>query len=270
MARRMLPTGSRNLGYTFCMLLTFQHGDVRELRLNRPPVNALTGELLSNLRQAIEQSAQEGARAVILSGLPGRFSGGLDVPLLLTLDKPAMSKLWRELYATLEAIARSPVPVVAAITGHAPAGGTVLALFCDWRVMAQGEYKLGLNEVQVGIPLPPVIMGGLRRLVGPRRAEYLGVSGSLVSPEQALAAGLVDEVVPADEVVPHALAWCNKMLALPKEAMTMTRREARRDLHELFESGMDAELTTVIANWWTPATQETLRGLVEKMKKKGT
>ncbi len=251
------------------MLLTFQHGDVRELRLNRPPVNALTSELRSNLRQAIEQSAQEGTRAVILSGLPGRFSGGLDVPLLLTLDKPAMSKLWRDLYATLEAIARSRIPVVAAITGHAPAGGTVLALFCDWRVMAQGEYKLGLNEVQVGIPLPPVIMGGLRRLVGPRRAEYLGVSGALISPEQALAAGLVDEVVPAADVIPSALAWCGKMLALPKEAMSLTRREARRDLHQLFESGMDAELATVIANWWTPETQETLRSLVEKMKKKG-
>ena len=145
----------------------------------------------------------------------------------------------------------------------------MLALFCDWRVMAQGEFKLGLNEVQVGIPLPPVIVGGLRRLVGPRRAEYLGVSGALVSPDQALVAGLVDEVVPADDVIPRALAWCLNMLTLPKEAMTLTRREARRDLHELFESGMDAELTTVIANWWTPGTQETLRGLVEKLKKKG-
>ena len=78
----------------------------------------------------------------------------------------------------------------------------------------------------------------------------------------------MDEVVPADEVIPRALDWCGKMLTLPNEAMSLTRREARSDLHELFESGMDAELTTVIANWWTPATQETLRGLVEKMKKK--
>ena len=269
MARSVHPHWRRDLGYTFSMLLTFEHGDVRELRLNRPPVNALTGELLAELRDAIGQAARDGGRAVVLSGLPGRFSAGLDVPLLLTLDERAISALWRDLYATLEAIARSAIPVVAAITGHAPAGGTVLALFCDWRVMAQGEYKLGLNEVQVGIPLPPVIMGGLRRLVGPRRAENLGVSGALVSPEQALAAGLVDEVVPADDVVPRALAWCRNVLALPNEAMTLTRREARSDLHQLFESGMDSELKTVIANWWTPATQGTLRGLVEKLKNKG-
>jgi Delta3-Delta2-enoyl-CoA isomerase len=251
------------------MLLTFEHGDVRELRLNRPPVNALTAELLAGLREAIGRAAEDGARAVVLSGLPGRFSAGLDVPLLLTLDKAAISRLWRELYATLETIAASAVPVVAAITGHAPAGGTVLALFCDWRVMSQGEYKVGLNEVQVGIPLPPVIMGGLRRLVGARRAEYLGVSGVLLSPEEALAAGLVDEVVAADQVIARAVAWCERMLALPKEAMTLTRRQARSDLHVLFASGVDAEVESVIANWWTPATQETLRGLVGRLKKQG-
>src|SRR6476646_6599982 len=148
------------------MILSFNHGDIRELQLNRPPVNALTGELLSGLRQAIEQAPRDGVRALILSGLPGRFSAGLDVPLLLTLDAPAVAQLWRELYALLEAIASSPIPLVAAMTGHAPAGGTVLALFCDWRVLAEGDYKVGLNEVQVGIRLPPVLLGGLRRLVG--------------------------------------------------------------------------------------------------------
>jgi enoyl-CoA hydratase/carnithine racemase len=238
------------------------------LRLNRPPVNALTGELLSGLRQAIEQAPRDGVRALILSGLPGRFSAGLDVPFLLTLDAPAVAQLWRELYAVLEALASSPIPLVAAITGHAPAGGTVLALFCDWRVMADGDYRLGLNEVQVGIPLPPVIMGGLRRLVGPRRAEHLGVSGALISPQEGLAVGLVDELTPLEEVVPHAQDWCRRMLALPPEAMALTRRQARADLVRLFESGMEAELESVIANWWTPATQATLRALVDRLKKK--
>ena len=251
------------------MILRLEHGEIRELRLNRPPVNALTSELLSDLRHAIAQAATEGARAVILSGLPGRFSAGLDVPLLLTLDEAGISKLWRELYATLEAIGRSPIPVVAAITGHAPAGGTVLALFCDWRVMAEGDYKIGLNEVLVGIPLPPVILGGLRRLVGARRAEYLGVSGALICPGEALAAGLVDEVVPPEEVLPRALQWAGKLLSVPREAMRLTRQQTRADLGQLFTTGMDAELKTVIANWWSPETQETLKGLVERLKKKG-
>jgi enoyl-CoA hydratase/carnithine racemase len=77
------------------MILAFDHGAVRELRLNRPPVNALTGELMVALRQAIEAAPQQGVRALILSGTPGRFSGGLDVPLLLTLERPAIAAVWR-------------------------------------------------------------------------------------------------------------------------------------------------------------------------------
>jgi enoyl-CoA hydratase/carnithine racemase len=139
------------------MIQTIEHGTMRELRLDRPPVNALSPELIVALKNAIEAAAREGAGALILSGAPGRFSGGLDVPLLLGLDRPAMAALWRDFYALLGTIAASPIPIAAAITGHAPAGGTVLALYCDWRVMAEGEYKIGFNEVQVGIPIPPVI-----------------------------------------------------------------------------------------------------------------
>ena len=100
------------------MLLTYNHESIRELRLNRPPVNALTTEVLVALREAIEKAPSEGVRALVLSGSPGRFSGGLDVPALLKLDKPGIAVLWRELYAILRTIACSRIPIVAAITGH--------------------------------------------------------------------------------------------------------------------------------------------------------
>jgi len=258
----------RSSAKLLCMLLTHDHGNVREIQLNRPPVNALTAELLVALRDNIERAARDDFRAVILSGTPGRFSAGLDVPLLLELDAPAITSLWRALYGLLQSIALSPIPIVAAITGHAPAGGTVLALFCDWRVMAEGDYKIGLNEVQVGIPLPPVILGGLQRLVGHRRAEQLGVSGALISPREALGVGLVDELSPLEEVVKQARQWCMRTLALPPDAMILTRAEARADLRRLFQTGIDAELEIVIANWWAPPTQETLRALVTRLKKK--
>ena len=250
------------------MILTFEHGPIRELRMNRPPVNALTSELIGALRQAVETAPQQGIRALVLSGTPGRFSGGLDVPLLMTLNKPEIAAVWRDLYSLLKALATSPIPIVAAITGHAPAGGTVLALFCDCRVMAAGDFKLGLNEVQVGLPLPPVILTALRRLVGPRQAERLAVSGLLISPQEALEIGVVDEVAPADQVIERALEWCKSRLALPAEAMAVTRREARADLVEVFERDFDLELQKVTAAWWHPETQNTLRTLVEKLGKK--
>ena len=86
----------------------------------------------------------------------------------------------------MRALACSSIPIAAAINGHGPAGGTVLALFCDWRGMAEGDWKMGFNEVQVGIPLPPVILSALRRQVGARQAERLGAGGLVISTAEAL------------------------------------------------------------------------------------
>src|SRR5208283_430801 len=206
------------------MIQTIEHGAIRELRLDRPLVNALSPELILGLRKAIQAAPGEGARAVILSGSPGRFSGGLDIPALLGLDRPAMAEMWQNFYGLIGAIAASPVPVVAAITGHSPAGGAVLALYCDWRVMAEGDFRIGLNEVQVGIPLPPVILSGVRRLVGLRTAERLAVTGEMLTPPEAFRLGFVDELVAPDKVVDRALEVCQRLLALPAEAMSSTRR----------------------------------------------
>ena len=165
---------------------------------------------------------REGKRALVLSGSPGVFSAGLDVPVLLKLDRPAMDAVWRDFYGLMNALASSPIPIAVAITGHAPAGGTVLALFCDWRVAAEGDSKIGLSEVQVGLPLPPpVILSALRRLVGaPSPAERLAVAGLLVSSisGRSMILGLVDGVVRAEQVVERAIKWCQDLLALPQAA----------------------------------------------------
>jgi enoyl-CoA hydratase/carnithine racemase len=253
---------------TLLMIHTINHGPIRELRLNRPPVNALTGDLILALRHAVESAPKDDVRALVLSGTPGRFCAGLDVPFLMGLDRRAITTLWRELYALMKALASSPIPIAAAIIGHAPAGGTVLPLFCDWRIMADGEFKIGLSEVQVGIPLPAVILAALRRQVGPRQAERLASSGLLMSPTQALEIGLVDELVPTEHVVERAVEWCKTLLALPSEAMTTTRREARADLIAIFRRDLEPEVKKVVASWWLPETQATLRGLVDKLKKK--
>jgi Delta3-Delta2-enoyl-CoA isomerase len=251
--------------YPLRMILTFEHGAVRELRLNRPPVNALAPEVIAALLQSVERAPREGKRALVLSGLPGIFSAGLDLPVLLELDQPAVETVWRDFYALMKALASSPIPIAAAITGHAPAGGTVLALFCDWRVAAHGGFKIGLNEVQVGLPLPPVILSGLRRLVGPRLAERLAVTGLLVPPREAATWGLVDEVVPVEQVVAQAVRWCEGLLALPQVAMNLTRRRARADLVGEFTRDIDHELVEVCSSWWNPDTQAALHRVVEQL-----
>src|SRR5215469_17798893 len=119
------------------MIDTIDHGAVRELRLNRPPVNALAPELISAIMRAVDMAPQQGVRALVLSGSPGRFCGGLDVPLLLTLNHASITALWRDFYSMMCVLGTCQVPLAVAITGHAPAGGTVLSLFGDYRIVAE-------------------------------------------------------------------------------------------------------------------------------------
>jgi enoyl-CoA hydratase/carnithine racemase len=156
---------------------------------------------------------------------------------------------------------------VAAITGHAPAGGTVIALVCDYRIAAQGEFKLGVNEVQVGIPLPPVIIEALRRQVGPRQAERLAVSGPIILADEALKIGLVDELVPPDQVIERAISWCGTLLAVPPQAMLETRRNGRADLVALFDD-TEQEMRHAMGTWWSEESQQTLKGVVARLRKK--
>jgi enoyl-CoA hydratase/carnithine racemase len=250
------------------VVLQIEHGEIRELQLNRPPANALSPELISALTRSVKAAQQDGVRALVLSGRPGMFSAGLDIPLLLTLNRSNIAALWRDFYELLRILAGSPVPIVAAITGHAPAGGTVLAIFCDWRIAAEGNWKIGLNEVQVGLQLPPVIYLALRRLMGSRQAERLAVRGILLTPAEAVAVGLVDDLVAVEQVVPSAIKWCQEMFSLPRTSMSITRQQARADLVALFERDLNPELDMVIANWCDKETQSVLRVVAERLKQK--
>lgn len=247
---------------------TIDHGPVRELRLSRSPANALSPELIAALRAGVETAPEAGVRALVLSGAPGMFSGGLDVPLLIGLDRAAIAAAWADFYGLMRALATSPIPVVAAITGHSPAGGAVISIFCDSRVMAEGEFKIGLNEVQVGIPMPPVIFHALRRLVGARPAERLCVSAALIPAAEALRIGLVDELVPPERVTARALEIAGALLALPPVALATTRRLARADLAALFADGSEAELGVLIDQWFSAETQGAMRALVERLAKR--
>jgi enoyl-CoA hydratase/carnithine racemase len=196
------------------------------------------------------------------------FSAGLDIPALLSLNHEQIAELWRKLYRALGALACSSIPICAAVTGHAPAGGTVLAIYCDWRIAAQGPFKIGLSEVQVGLPLPPIILHCLRRLVGPHQAERLAVRGLLMETDEARRIGLVDEVISPENVTARAVQWCSEMLAIPPNAMAYTRQQARADLRAIFERDLNPEIEEVGEAWWQPETQAMLHAVVERLSKK--
>lgn len=247
------------------MLETIRHDTIRELRLNRPPANALDSELLQAIADSVRQAPGDGAEAVVLSGSPGLFSGGLDLPRFMALDRDGLRGALDAFFAAMEALAGSEIPVAAAITGHSPAGGAVLALFCDWRVMAAGEYRIGFNEVAIGIPMPRVVIGLIERTVGRRVAERLCVTGELVAAETALRLGVVDELVAQDEVIERAVDWCRTLISLPSAAVEPTRRLLRSDLVELLTREKHGDIERLAKRWFEPGVQRPLQALARKL-----
>lgn len=247
------------------MLEINDHGAVREIRLARPPANALSVDLVEKLIKAL-MDAGEQADAVVVSGLPGMFSAGLDVPQLLQFERSDISSFWQIFLRLLRTIAHMPVPIAFAMTGHAPAGGIVMALFGDYRIMPKGNFKTGLNEVQVGLAVSSPIHKALVRAVGPRTAGQILVSGELMESEKALHIGLVDELAEdPEQVVARGIEWCEQHLALPRLAMKTTREMVRADLREFFDDKSELGVEKFVGIWFSDETRATLKALVERL-----
>lgn len=244
-----------------------QNKSITEIRLAHPPANALGPELVRALAAAITDAPGAGAKGIVLSGAPGMFSAGLDLPALLALDKAAISVFWHDFVGLIRMLADMPIPVAAAITGHSPAGGAVLALCCDYRVMAEGRYKIGLNEVRVGLPLPAVLFEALTLVVGRRKAALLGGEGVLLEPQQALAARFVDELAGPENVVPQARQWLESVLALPAHAYGETRRRARAPLRKVMADATAAPaIDAIVDSWFHDETQANLHRVVAELR----
>jgi enoyl-CoA hydratase/carnithine racemase len=249
------------------MIEIIEHGVIHEIRLARPPVNALNPDLLDALISAVEGAPRNGARALILSGGEKVFSGGLDVPYLMQQDRSGLAHCWSRFFGAARALARSPVPVAAAIAGHNPAGGCVLALCCDYRVMAKGPFRIGLNETQVGLAVPDAIQYLMRRIIGAHRAERLIVAGAMVESAEALEIGLVDALTDAGEVVTRAANWLTELLALPSSPMLATRSIARADIVAALDGFADSHLQLFLDGWYSVDSQAALQALMIRLKK---
>lgn len=255
------------------LIETQDYGPIRCLRMSRPPVNALNPELCRALISALEAASGDGVDGIVLAGSPKIFSAGLDVPYLVSLgdDRRALLDAWQAFFGAARLLAESRVPTVAAITGHSPAGGCVLALCCDYRVMARSlepekPFAIGLNETQVGLVVPEGIQRLMRRVVGEYRAERLLVAGEMVPAERALQIGLVDELTEVDAVVPRAVAWLETLLKLPRQPLLQTRAMARTAVLEAMTSE-HIDLERFIDAWSHPDTQGALNALVAKLRK---
>lgn len=248
------------------MLEITRHDSVGAIRLAKAPVNALNHEMVSALTRSLHEIGKT-HDAVIISGNEGVFSAGLDVVELLPLGRQAMTDFWTAFFELLKTIVCLPVPVATAITGHAPAGGAILNLMSDYRVMSRGNFKIGLNEARVGLVVCPLLQESLERVIGKRLAEKMLMTGTLLSPEQALETGLVDALEDGfDNTVEHALNWCKELLSLPRHAMLGNRAMARAQFCQAFTDSMAENVAKMVDGWFTEDTQVSLAALVNKLK----
>lgn len=209
-------------------------GAVATIAIDRPPMNALSLSVQQGIAQAArEVSAMRSVNAVVVHGLPKALAAGADVKEMAGMSHADMTHASRGLQSAFSAVAAIPQPVIAAITGYALGGGLELALCCDLRVAGESA-TLGQPEILLGI-IPGA--GGtqrLPRLIGPSRAKDLVLSGRFVPAQEALALGIVDRVVPDDDVLATAHAWAAQLAAGPGLAL----RAAKRAI----DSGLDADL----------------------------
>ncbi len=227
-----------------------RHGDaVAVLRLDRPPMNPLSRSLLDALTAAAGVvSTDPSVRAVVVAGSEKVFAAGADIKELE--DQEAARGIGAAFRTAFDAVAGIPVPVIAAIRGYALGGGLELAMSCDLRV-ASDSARVGQPEILLGI-IPGA--GGtqrLARLVGPARAKELVWSGRQVRADEALAIGLVDKVVPADEVEEVAIRWATTFARGATIAIGLAKRAVDRGLDGTLSSGLDLESELFVESFGT-------------------
>jgi enoyl-CoA hydratase/carnithine racemase len=226
--------------------------EVVEVRVEGPGKNALSLAVMEGLLARLREAA---GRPVLLEGAGDAFSAGLNLKELATLDRPGMEAFVRTLEALVSALYTSPGPTVAHVTGHAIAGGCILALCCDQRVARQDEgARLGLNEVAIGLTFPPAILRMVRERVPARHLATVLLGAGLHPPAEALRLGLVDEVAPAADSGALARARLTALAAHPADAYAATKAALRgrsllRLAHEEEARTYEVELQAALAAW---------------------
>lgn len=245
------------------MIQLAERDGVRILTLAHGKVNALDVELAEGLADAIEALEASPASAGVIVGSGPVFSAGVDLfrvieggPAYIDRFIPALDRCFRALFCCAK-------PLVAAINGHAIAGGCVLASACDYRVMTRGDATIGIPELIVGVPFPALAIEIMRAALPAPQFEEAVFTGATHRPEQALRRGLVHELVEPEEVLDRAVQIARKMGTIPRAAFTLTKAAVRAPFLDHAARLADSD-RQVVEVWKRPETVETVRGYLER------
>ncbi|WP_113654554.1 enoyl-CoA hydratase/isomerase family protein [Pedobacter namyangjuensis] len=239
------------------------------ITLNRGKSNSLNREMVTELKDILHNiETDENIGGVIITGKENFFSAGLDLIELYNYNEEEAQSFWHLFLAFVAKITAFKKPLVTAINGHSPAGGCVIALAADIRVMAEGKYIIGLNEVPVGIIVPNSIFNLYSFWLGKADATRSLLEGKLFSPEEALAIGLVDEVVKPESILTAAERRARKYMAFESNTWSQSKLNIRKDLIASTSADQSADLEKMLKQWWSPSTRAILKTIIDSLQKK--
>jgi len=232
------------------------------LRIDTGKANAIGRAFLNGLELALQTFEAAASPALVITGCERFFSAGLDLRELIEFDAAALLDHMQRFERVMQRLFLLERPVVAAVNGHAIAGGCVLALQADVRVGAQGNWKFGLNETRLGLGLPVSALAPARFALPAPALSRLVLAGELLAPEATASLGLLDELVPADTLLDRAQARAEALAEIPLTAFGDTKRRLRAPVLESTLAASPRHLENWVAGWFEEATQTKLRAAV--------
>jgi len=238
------------------------------LSLNRGRANPINTEMMREIHKEITRlDEDESIHGLILTGNPGFFSVGLDVMELVSLDEAGLDRFWREFFRLMKALVGFRKPLICAVSGYAPAGGCVLSLCCDYVLMADGDFRIGLNEIEVGLFVPRPILDLLIARVGQDNASQLVLDSRMLTPGQAQRFGLVHELCNGDELMDRAQNLIKRWLKWDSQAWKKTKVELKAPILESWNQPFDDLINKIKDHWKNPGTLQSLQRVVNSLKK---
>ncbi len=231
------------------------------LDLNRGVTNPINPKMVNELELALQYIRQEEEiKGLVVSSANDKFfSIGFDIPELYGMVEAEFSQFYRSFNRLCLELYCFPKPVMAALTGHAIAGGCILALCCDYRYIASGRKLLGLNEVKLGVPVPYPAACILRDLVGSRLARQITEGGDFLDPEVAVHSGIVDRVLSAESVVSTAMDRVFTLGKLPQTAFAAIKRSRVELVKSQILASMEEKEAEFIKQWFAPEARQLLK-----------
>jgi enoyl-CoA hydratase len=235
------------------------------LRIDRSSANAIDLDTAREFANALANVAeQKDIGAVIVTGAGKCFSAGLDLKVLPAYDRKQQQDMVMEVNRLFGRLYDLPLPTIAAVNGHAIAGGVILTLACDYRIGAEGDYKLGLAEMRVGVPYPVAAMAIVQSELSHQAARLMVLTARNLNPRGALSYGVLDELQPGELLINRAMEVAREMATLPRATYARVKRQLRARAHSRIDDAINNRNEPMLESW---LGTETLEAAAEALKK---